>query len=68
MRDFEDEIPGYLGNDKIRRTLEDIELRSGIASLHDNMIRCYRALVAIDVVGKDEEKLLATWLDDLAKF
>jgi hypothetical protein len=33
MRDFADEIPGYLHNDRIRRALEDVSLAGGNRSL-----------------------------------
>lgn len=67
MRDFADEVPGYLHNERIRRTLEDLDLGAGEAAIPDNLMRCYRALIALDLVGKDEEPLLAAWLEDLAQ-
>ena len=63
--DFQDEIPGYLGNEKIRRVLEDIDVNSGTAALPDNLRRCYARLVALGVISKEEEPLLDAWLTDL---
>jgi hypothetical protein len=66
MRDFADEVPGYLHNERIRKTLEDLPLASGVAGLSDNLTAAYAALVKLEVVGADEQPLLAAWLDDLA--
>lgn len=67
MRDFADEVPGYLHNERIRRTLEDLALGSGLASIPDNLVAAYGALVDLGVVGRDEMPLLRAWLDDLAR-
>lgn len=66
MRDFADEVPGYLHNERIRKTLEDLPVSGGIGALHDNMRAAYRALVALELVGAEELPLLDAWLDDLA--
>jgi hypothetical protein len=66
MRDFEDEVPGYLGNEKIRRTLEDLDLKSGSENMHENVLRCYKSLIALGVIGAEEEKLVSIWLQDLS--
>lgn len=65
MSDFAEEIPGYLQNDRICRTLEDLDLRSGLASIPDNLRRCYEALVAIEAVGRQELPLLDCWITDI---
>lgn len=67
MKDFADEIPGYLGNRKIALALEGLELKSGIGAIPDNLRSCYRQLVADGHVGKDELAQLDAWLDDLAR-
>ncbi|MBT3301186.1 MAG: DUF288 domain-containing protein [Bacteroidetes bacterium] len=66
MKDFEDEIPGYLNNDRIVKTLEDLDIKSGEQYLSDNVIKCYQALVDMELVGKDEIKLIHSWYEDLA--
>lgn len=65
MKDFEDEIPGYLHNAAIRETLQKLTLKQGEAKIHHNMMLCYEALVAMGVVGAEEIPLLSAWLDDL---
>jgi hypothetical protein len=66
MRDFAEEVPGYLNNETIRRTLEDLPLASGEAALGDNLLACYRALIALGLVRAEEEALLAAWIEDIA--
>lgn len=66
IRDFEEEIPGYLRNTAICEQLGALSLRSGVAAIPDNLRLCYRELVANDHVGSEELPLLDAWLDDLA--
>jgi hypothetical protein len=66
MKDFEDEVPGYLKNEQIARTLDALTLRPGVDALTDNMIRCYEALVATGVLKPEEMQLVRAWIDDLA--
>jgi hypothetical protein len=66
MRDFEDEIPGYLSNDKIRRTLEALQLNSGPSRVGDNLLYCYKALVREGIFPKEELVLLSAWIEDTA--
>lgn len=66
MRDFVDEVPGYINNESIRNALETITLMAGAAEVPENLRRCYRALVDIGVIPALELFLLDAWLDDLA--
>jgi hypothetical protein len=66
MRDFADEIPGYLNNRKIGDKLQALDLAAGVAAIPENLRRCYRALVEMGVVGAEELALLDAWLADLA--
>lgn len=65
MKDFEDEIPGYLNNSAIRGRLEALPLRSGQQHISDNLRACYEALVDMGVVGREELPLLEAWILDL---
>ena len=66
MRDFEQEIPGYLSNDRIRVLLEALPLREGFDAISSNMHRCYEALVTAEIVPTTEIPLLEAWLQDCA--
>ena len=65
MRDFADEVSGYLNNARIRTTLDGLSLRSGAEHVGDNLRRCYESLVNLSVVGVEELPLVAAWLEDL---
>jgi hypothetical protein len=65
MRDFAEEVPGYLHNTAIREALEGINLTPGTAHIADGMRACYERLVALDLVGRGELPLLDAWLEDL---
>jgi len=67
LRDFEQEIPGYLGNDRIRAVLEDLELSAGIGEVGSNCHRCYRALVDAGLVPLEEMPLVDHWLNDVRR-
>ncbi len=65
MRDFEDEIPGYLNNTIICETLEQLPLQSGTERIGDNLRICYDKLVSMSLVKAEELKLLDAWLGDI---
>lgn len=67
LRDFEQEIPGYLGNDRIRCILEDQQLAPGQEQVAHNLHRCYEALVSSGLVDAREMPLVSAWLDDLGR-
>jgi len=66
LRDFEQEIPGYLNNRRIVETLADVQLEEGLEAMGANLKRCYEALIELGVVGAEERPLLEAWLTDLA--
>jgi hypothetical protein len=65
MRDFEDEVPGYLNNKRIVNELADLKLRAGTSNIAGNLHICYEKLVSMSVVGQEELPLLDAWLDDI---
>jgi hypothetical protein len=66
MRDFAEEVSGYLHNTAIGTALEGLSLRAGTEHLADNMLLCYEALTRLGVVGAQELKLLGVWLSELS--
>jgi hypothetical protein len=66
LKDFEDEVPGYLLNAKIADTLNKLKLKKGKKNIAENMIACYAALVEASIIGEKELDLLNCWLNDLA--
>lgn len=67
MRDFAEEVPGYLHNAAIRDALDRVSLEAGIAQIPAGMRACYERLVDLDLVGRAELALLDAWLDDLSQ-
>ncbi|MCI0704427.1 MAG: STELLO glycosyltransferase family protein [Planctomycetia bacterium] len=65
LRDFKDEIPGYLQNDAIIARLSDLSLSSGREAVGQNVVRCYEALVGAGFLPADELPLVRAWVDDV---
>jgi hypothetical protein len=64
MKDFEDEISGYLNNDRIRTLLEDLPIDAGVHKIAANLRTCYTALVKAELVGHAELNLLPLFLEE----
>jgi hypothetical protein len=65
LRDFADEVPGYLHNARIAEVLDALALEPGVENIPANLVRCYQALVELGVVEAEELPLLEAWLTDL---
>lgn len=65
LKDFEDEIPGYLNNNKICKLLENLELKPGIEYIYDNLLICYKSMCENNFIGKDEIPLVEAWIEDI---
>ncbi len=65
MRDFEDEIPGYLQNHRLVSILESVNLSSDRSAVGANLRACYVALVANDIFPEKELPLVDAWLADV---
>jgi hypothetical protein len=66
MRDFEQEVPGYLGNARFRDILDALELEPGERMVGTNMRRCYDALQAGGLIEQRELPLIDAWLESVA--
>ncbi len=66
MRDFADEVPGYLHNRGIAETLDGLSLAAGTSAIAANMRQCYDALIGLGVLPASERVMLDAWLADLA--
>lgn len=65
LRDFEDEVPGYLHNRRIAECLEQLTLKAGLGRIPENMRICYEALVRGGWVEDRELEVLDAWLADV---
>jgi hypothetical protein len=66
MKDFEDEVPGYLANEKIAAVLEGLSLRPGIGAITDNLMACYETLVG-RFLPVDELHTVRAWVRDVER-
>jgi hypothetical protein len=64
LRDFEEEISGYLNNNRIISILEGVQLSSGVDKIGDNLHRCYEALASAGIMPAQEIPLVEAWLVD----
>jgi hypothetical protein len=65
LRDFRDEIPGYLNNSAIANALGSLELSGRTDDIRENLSTCYRLLSGMGLVGKGELDILGNWNSDL---
>ena len=65
LRDFQDEVPGYLRNARIGDILTGLRLKPGPKAVPENLLRCYAALVRQNIFPGEELPLLKAWLRDL---
>jgi hypothetical protein len=61
LKDFEDEIPGYLNNDKIVKSLQELKLEQGTENHGSNLMACYQKLVDMKLVDEKELVLIQAW-------
>ena len=64
LRDFQEEIPGYLNNNRIISILEQVQLSGSTETVADNLHRCYEALISAGIIPVEEMPLLEAWLVD----
>jgi len=64
MRDFSDEIPGYLNNKKFVMVLEGLSLKKGQQHLTSNLLICYAALTRAELIDRQEIKIVELWVQD----
>jgi hypothetical protein len=67
MRDFRDEVPGYLHNSAICEALDQLRLEPGVENTGENLRACYEKLVRLDFIDRRELQLLEAWLSDLKR-
>ena len=65
LRDFSDEVPGYLHNSEICEALAVLPLKPGLDKIADNLRLCYEKLIGMSLIGAEELPLLDAWLEDI---
>ena len=64
IRDFEEEIPGYLQNAGIADMLAKLDLQEGIEHILDNLLKAYSLLCRSGIIGPQEMQLVEAWCRD----
>jgi hypothetical protein len=67
LRDFKDEVSGYLHNQEIARRLDALILTPGADATRDNLVRCYQGLVRGRFLPREELSLVRGWVKDLER-
>jgi hypothetical protein len=65
MDDFKDEITGYVNNKLIMERLQALKLKDGTENIPENLIACYKELIAMELIGSKELPLVQAWLKDI---
>lgn len=65
IRDFREEVPGYLHNTRIIEILKALELSADPEDCASNLRKCYVALVEADIVPGQEMTLVDLWIESL---
>lgn len=67
LQDFEEEVPGYINNHRIRDALDELDLPKGRENIASAMRMAYTRLIAGKFIGQQELPLLDAWLEDITK-
>lgn len=67
MKNFEDEISGYLRNKEIARQLSELQLQPGGENVERNLRTCYEQLADMEIFPAKELTLIRAWLKDIRK-
>lgn len=65
MRDFSEEVSGYLNNQIIVDKLADLKLSAGEQAVGGNLVKCYELLVHHEIFPSVEMNLVRAWVSDL---
>jgi hypothetical protein len=66
LKDFEDEVPGYLNNAKMCDLLAELDLKSGAQHMCENLVRCYKLMIENGWIKKDEMALVEAWCGEFS--
>ena len=67
LADFEDEVPGYLHNDRIVEILTGLRLKGGKENMCENLLTCYQVIVDENILPEMEMRSVKSWIKDYEK-
>jgi hypothetical protein len=65
MKDFEDEITGYVNNEQLVNELIALELKPGKEYICENLKTCYKKIVEKGYIDEKELVILEAWIQDI---
>lgn len=65
MKDFNDELIGYLNNKEVCSRLQSLDLLPGTEHIAANMLLCYEEFIEMGLIQQEERPLLNAWLADI---
>lgn len=65
IRDFGEEVPGFLNNKVIAEKLQALTLKKGESFLLENLLSCYVLLTDMNLIEKREMELVHAWCSDM---
>ena len=68
MKDFSDEIPGYLENHNLVKLLDSTKILGGPTNFTEDLRTCYLALITAGYLDDYELETLDLWITDLARY
>jgi len=68
LRDFSDEVPGYIGNNQFINALKSIPLLEGKENIIPNLLKIYSELISKEFFRPDEIISLQSWISDCRNY
>ena len=65
LKDFEDEVSGYINNAELMNVLAKLPLKDGIENIYENLECCYRSIIKLGLIRGEEMTLLRAWIKDI---
>lgn len=64
LKDFADEVSGYLNNDAIVEILSNLKLKVSEENMCENLLTCYQAIVDKNILPEMEIRSVKAWIED----
>ncbi len=64
LRDFSDEVPGYIGNNDLITAIKSVSLIGGLANIGKDLVAIYTHLISKKFFDEEELAALNAWLID----
>ncbi len=65
LKDFNDEVSGYMNNARICQLLQELDLKAGSENMGENLLKCYKVFIDEGLVDVKEVPLIYAWIADI---